>query len=122
MRNKAVAEEDHRNEPKPRPALNIDIVRCCVTFKDVDSLKKNILLDSSKAASEDVTTSAKGVLVNTKNIDQALNKASTAIDLELSELKGNSMQNIAVNFYTMSSKQIRLSVCNGMKLNLPFQY
>ena len=48
---------------------------------------RNILLDSSKAASEDVTTSAKGVLVNTKNIDQALNKASTAIDLELSELK-----------------------------------
>ena len=48
---------------------------------------RNILLDSSKASSEDVTTSAKGVLVNTKNIDQALNKASTAIDLELSELK-----------------------------------
>ena len=48
---------------------------------------RNILLDSSKASSEDVTTSAKGVLVNTKNIDQALNKASTAIDLELSQLK-----------------------------------
>ena len=42
MRNKAVAEDDHRNEPKPRPALNIDIVRCCVTFDDVESLKKGI--------------------------------------------------------------------------------
>ena len=42
MRNKAVAEDDHRNEPKPRPALNIDIVRCCVTFEDVESFKKGI--------------------------------------------------------------------------------
>ena len=32
MRNKALAPDDHRYEPKPRPALNIDIVRCCVTF------------------------------------------------------------------------------------------
>jgi hypothetical protein len=48
---------------------------------------QNILLDSSKASSEDVTTSGKGVLVNAKNIDLALNKASTAIDLELSQLK-----------------------------------
>ena len=42
MRNKALAADDHRNEPKPRPALNIDIVRCCVTFDDVESFTKGI--------------------------------------------------------------------------------
>ena len=42
MRNKAVAEDDHRNEPKPRPASNIDIVRCCVTFDNVASFTKGI--------------------------------------------------------------------------------
>ena len=43
MRNKALAADDHRNEPVPRPALNIDVVRCCVTFDDPEALKKGVL-------------------------------------------------------------------------------
>jgi ankyrin repeat protein len=43
MRNKALAADDHRNEPVPRPASNIDVVRCCVTFDDPEALKKGVL-------------------------------------------------------------------------------
>jgi len=43
MRNKALTPEDHRYETKPRPALNIDVVRCCVTFDDPEALKKGVL-------------------------------------------------------------------------------
>ena len=42
MRNKALAADDHRYEAKPRPAHNIDILRCCVTFEDVASMRKGI--------------------------------------------------------------------------------
>lgn len=42
MRNKALAADDHRYEAKPRPAHNIDILRCCVTFEDVVSMRKGI--------------------------------------------------------------------------------
>ena len=42
MRNKALAADDHRYAAKPRPALNIDIVRCCVTFDDVASLRSGV--------------------------------------------------------------------------------
>jgi ankyrin repeat protein len=42
MRNKMLAPDDHRYAQKPRPALNIDIVRCCVTFDDVASMRKGI--------------------------------------------------------------------------------
>ena len=42
MRNKALAADDHRYATKPRPALNIDIVRCCVTFNDVASLRRGV--------------------------------------------------------------------------------
>ena len=54
MRNKALAEEDHRNETKPRPALNIDIVRCCLTFGSVGDLKNAVnALNSAFSSSRD---------------------------------------------------------------------
>ena len=42
MRNKATSADDHRNERKPRPSLNIDIVRCCATFDSVAALRKGV--------------------------------------------------------------------------------
>ena len=42
MYNKTFAAEDHRYMAKPRPATNIDIVRCCVTFKTVAALRKGV--------------------------------------------------------------------------------
>ena len=42
MRNKALAADDHRYQTKPRPALNIDILRCCVTFDDVRSMRDGV--------------------------------------------------------------------------------
>lgn len=38
MRNKALSEEDHALQPRPRPALNIDCVRCCATFEQPQAL------------------------------------------------------------------------------------
>ena len=43
MRNKALAPDDHRYEKKPRPAHNIDIVRCCVTCEDAAVLMRVIV-------------------------------------------------------------------------------
>ncbi len=40
MRNKALSIDDHRFEPKPRPALNIDINRNCCTFDSKENLAK----------------------------------------------------------------------------------
>ena len=42
MRNKANSADDHRYEAKPRPALNIDIVRCCATFGTVAALRDGV--------------------------------------------------------------------------------
>ena len=42
MRNKCLAPDDHRYLAKPRPAHNIDILRCCVTFPDVSSMRGGI--------------------------------------------------------------------------------
>ena len=42
MRNKALAKDDHRSEEKPRPAMNIDISRCCTTFDNPESMKNGI--------------------------------------------------------------------------------
>ena len=39
MRNKALASEDHRHEHRPRPALNIDINRCCAIFNTPGELE-----------------------------------------------------------------------------------
>jgi hypothetical protein len=43
MRQKALASEDHRYGTKPRPALNLDVVRCCVAFGTPDALKAGVL-------------------------------------------------------------------------------
>ena len=42
MRQKALTSEDHRYHTKPRPALNIDVVRCCVVFDTPDALKAGV--------------------------------------------------------------------------------
>jgi hypothetical protein len=39
MKNKCAAKDDHRNEKKPRPALNIDINRNACTFETVADVK-----------------------------------------------------------------------------------
>ena len=56
MRNKALAPDDHRYEKKPRPAHNIDIVRCCVTCEDPAALMKVIA-----ALSEEFSNGKSGV-------------------------------------------------------------
>ena len=38
MVNKMLSAEDHLNDPKPRPASNIDVVRCLVSFASAEDL------------------------------------------------------------------------------------
>ena len=40
MANKMLSRDDHRDLPKPRPAHNIDVVRCLATFDTVDDMRK----------------------------------------------------------------------------------
>ena len=41
MRNKALSPDEDRNKSKPRPALNLDILRCGVTCETLDALKNS---------------------------------------------------------------------------------
>ena len=40
MFTKMLAKNDHRNLPKPRPAHNLDIVRCIVTYGSIDDMRR----------------------------------------------------------------------------------
>ena len=40
MHLKVLSRQDHRHCPKPRPAQNMDIVRCIVIFSDVEDMKR----------------------------------------------------------------------------------
>ena len=60
MRNKTQAKEDYRYNKKPRPAHNIDIVRCCVTFDTPASLRKGARA-LSNAFSFGATNKSRGV-------------------------------------------------------------
>ena len=40
MSNKMKSKDDHRFKPKPRPAHNIDVVRCLATFGTVEDMRK----------------------------------------------------------------------------------
>ena len=40
IRNKWHSPDDHEREPRPRPACNIDVNRCCVTFDTPQQLKR----------------------------------------------------------------------------------
>ena len=60
MRNKTQAKKDYRYNKKPRPAHNIDIVRCCVTFDSPASLRKGARA-LSKAFSFGASNKSSGV-------------------------------------------------------------
>ena len=88
MRNKALAVDDHRYEPVPRPAHNIDIVRCCVTCANVASLTSVIA-----AVAEGFSKGGKGGVGRIKN-GFALTEAQAAQSFHYRSY----MMNLVVDF------------------------
>ena len=103
MRNKALSAEDHRYEQKPRPAHNIDIIRCCVTCENAASLTKVI------AALAEGFSSSKSSVGRIKN-GFALSDAQAAQSFHYRSYMMNLICDFGMTFSELLSKSESMTV------------